>query len=194
MSGQPMLRLALVTGNAHKVEEINDIVSSFSLPVRFYQANIEKLEIQSDSLEEISLFAARRAFEILGRPLVVDDSGLFVEALDGFPGPYSSYVFRKIGYNGILKLMKGVENRRACFKTAASLILPPLELVFTGETCGSIVDEPRGTHGFGFDPIFIPDGHNKTYAEMTLKEKNSVSHRYKAFKKMLEFLSELIQA
>lgn len=181
-------KLYLVTGNKHKLEEANDILKSYG--VRVEQAPVrEKLEIQSNSLEEIAIYAARHAYKLMRVPLVVDDSGLFVDALNGFPGPYSSYVYKKIGYEGLLRLLEGADNRRACFKTVAALILPPVEKVFTGETCGVIAWEARGSHGFGFDPIFIPDGYKKTYAEMSPEEKNRISHRFKAFSKLGEWIA-----
>jgi XTP/dITP diphosphohydrolase len=186
------IKIGLVTGNIHKVEEINELAKHSR--VRFYKLNIRKIEIQAEKLETIALHAARHAFEITKTPLVVDDSGLFIEALNGFPGPYSSYVFETIGYEGILRLMKNIENRRACFKTAAALILPPVEMVFTGVTCGRITYEPRGSGGFGFDPIFIPENSSETYAEMSLEEKNRVSHRSKAFRSLIKYLEELKRA
>ncbi|MCE4600639.1 MAG: XTP/dITP diphosphatase [Desulfurococcales archaeon] len=181
-------KLYLVTGNRHKLEEANDILKSYG--VRLEQAPVrEKLEIQTNSLEEIAIYAARHAYKLMRVPLVVDDSGLFVDALNGFPGPYSSYVYKKIGYWGLLRLLEGMGNRRACFKTVATLILPPIEKIFTGEACGVITWEARGSHGFGFDPIFIPDGYEKTYAEMSPEEKNRVSHRFKAFSKLGEWIA-----
>ncbi len=184
--GSSRVELSIVTGNRAKGEEALRILEALGVKARVIVMG--KLEVQSDNLEEIALHAARVAYTTLRRPLAVDDSGLFIEALNGFPGPYSSYVYRKIGIRGILKLMEGEVNRRACFKTALAVIIPPLEKVYTGETCGEIALEPRGEHGFGFDPIFIPEGYTKTYAEMTLEEKNTISHRYKAYKRMVEDL------
>ena len=182
-------KLYIVTSNRHKLEEASRIAKRYQVALE--QAPItEKLEIQSNSLEEIALHAARHAYKLTRLPLVVDDSGLFIDALEGFPGPYSSYVYKKIGYEGILKLLEGDKNRRACFKTVVALIWPPIEKIFLGETCGRISNEPRGEGGFGFDPIFVPDGHTKTYAEMSLEEKNRVSHRFKAFAKLGEWIKE----
>lgn len=181
-------RLYLVTGNTNKLEEARAILEPYGIWLE--KAPVEgKLEIQSDSLIDIALYAARDAYRRLRLPLIVDDSGLFIEALNGFPGPYSSYVYDKIGYQGILKLMESVRNREACFRTVAVLIHHAIEEVFVGETCGVIAESPRGTGGFGFDPIFIPDGYTVTYAEMTLEEKNKVSHRYKAFSKLGEWVA-----
>jgi len=179
--------LLVVTGNKAKGEEALGILESLGVKARIVA--MRRHEIQSESLEEVALHAARVAYATLRKPLVVDDSGLFIEALNGFPGPYSSYVYSKIGLWGILKLLEGLENRRACFKTALALIMPPLERIYTGQVCGTITVEPRGEHGFGFDPIFIPEGYTKTYAEMTREEKNRVSHRFKAYKKMVEDLT-----
>ncbi len=186
------VRIALVTGNRHKLEEITRLARSRR--IKFYMASVPKIEIQSDSLEEIALTSARHAFEIIKAPLAVDDSGLFVEALNGFPGPYSSYVYKTIGPEGVLRLLHGEENRRACFVTVAALILPPIEKVFRGTICGTIADRPRGDKGFGFDPIFIPQGERRTYAEMSLEEKNKTSHRSRAFTSLINFLERLYEA
>lgn len=177
----------LVTGNPHKLDEARDAVKDY--PVRLEAARVDKLEIQSDKVEEIALTAARHAFAQLRKPVAVDDTSLEIEALNGFPGPYASYVYKTIGLGGILKLLKGSRSRRACFKTAVALIIPPYEKVFTGVTCGVIAEEPRGSRGFGYDPIFIPEGSGRTYAEMTLEEKNRYSHRAKAFRAMAEWLT-----
>ncbi|MCE4624736.1 MAG: XTP/dITP diphosphatase [Desulfurococcales archaeon] len=182
-------RIYLVTGNKHKVHEINTLAEGSC--IEFLQASATKLEVQSGSLGEIALTAARHAFDQIRAPLVVDDSGLFIESLGGFPGPYSSFVYKTIGISGILRLLEGESDRKACFVTAAALIIPPLERVFYGRTCGQITREPRGRGGFGFDPIFLPDGSRKTYAEMSTEEKNTVSHRARAFKKLISYLELL---
>jgi XTP/dITP diphosphohydrolase len=177
----------LVTGNPHKLAEARDAIKGY--PVRLEAAEADKLEIQSESVEEIALTAARHAYAQLRRPVAVDDTSLEIHALNGFPGPYASYVYKTIGLEGVLRLLEGSRDRRACFKTAVALIIPPYEKVFTGVTCGVIAEEPRGSRGFGYDPIFIPEGSGKTYAEMTLEEKNRYSHRAKAFRAMAEWLA-----
>ena len=184
-------RFYLVTGNMHKLEEASQIVSRYGIELLI--ANVEKLEIQSESLTNIALTAARHAYNRLRKPVIVDDSGLFVDALNGFPGPYSSYVYKKLGVHGILKLLEEVENRHACFQTALAMIYPPIEKVFTGAVCGAIAYSPRGERGFGFDPIFIPEGYTSTFAEMTLEEKNRVSHRARAFKRFAEYASNWLR-
>jgi len=167
----------------HKVVEANEVLKKFG--VELYPVNVEKLEIQSEDLERIAVTAARHAFKVLGKPVVVEDSGLFIEALKGFPGPYSSYVYKTIGLEGVLKLLEGVENRRAYFKAVVALALDSERvLVFTGIVSGIISHEIRGGYGFGFDPIFIPEGYDKTFAELGKEVKCRISHRARAFEKL----------
>lgn len=181
------LKIWLVTGNRHKLEEARAALDPLGVEVEPLEA--EKLEVQSSSLEEIALFAARVAYASNPRPAVaVEDAGLFVEALNGFPGPYSSYAYKTIGVGGLLKLLDGVEDRRACFRSAVALVGPGYERVFTGEVCGSIATEPRGSQGFGFDPVFIPEEEGRTFAEMSLEEKSGLSHRARAFRAAAEWL------
>ena len=182
------LELYFVTDNRGKLREVENILKQFGIKV--VQASVRKTEIQSNDLGEIALYAARRAFLQLRKPLFVEDAGLFIDSLNGFPGPYSSYVYKTIGVKGVLKLLEGVTNRRACFKSYVALILPPLEKLFMGEVCGVISDEARGSGGFGFDPIFRPEGSAKTFAEMSLEEKNRYSHRAKAVRAMGEWLAK----
>lgn len=125
----------------------------------------------------------------LKKPLVLEDSGLYINALKGFPGPYSSYVFKKIGNEGILKLMRSVKDRTAKFVCVVAFAHPKYGIrLFKGEVKGKISLEVRGSKGFGFDPIFIPEGSNKTFGEMDINEKNMFSHRSKAFKQFFQWL------
>ena len=152
----------------------------------------KRLEIQSDSLEEIARRSVVEAWKEVGKPVVVEDAGLFIEALNGFPGPYSSYVYKTIGLNGILKLMEGVYMRRAKFLSAVAYMDADLTepVCFVGEAGGRISHRIRGSKGFGFDPIFIPDeGDGRTFGEMETWEKNRLSHRSRAFRKLGEWLS-----
>ncbi len=178
-----MMKLLFASKNRHKLAEANLALRNYG--VELVSADVEKLEIQSDSLEEIALYAARYAYTKIRRPVVVEDAGLFVYALHGFPGPYSSYVYKTIGIEGLLKLMKGVEDRRAKFVSVVAFALNENDvLVFRGEVEGAIALEPRGSGGFGFDPIFIPCGFTTTFAEMSLKRKVEVCHRGIAFRKL----------
>ncbi len=177
-----------ITRNRHKLEEASAALKPYGISLRMPPPGIPKLEIQDQSLEKIALLAARHAYQRLLAPLIAEDAGLFIDALNGFPGPYSSYIYRTIGVEGILRLMRGVGNRRARFKSAVACIYPPYEEVFVGVAEGTITSSPRGEEGFGFDPIFIPSGENRTFAEMRVEEKNRFSHRAKAFRILGEWL------
>ena len=184
------MKIHFVTSNRNKFEEAYRVLEKYD--IRMEQLPLEKVEIQSDDVQKIAIYAAKQAYSIVKAPVVVEDTGLFIEALGGFPGPYSEYVYRKIGIRGILKLMDREDNRKAYFKSAVAIILPPWEKVFTGRIEGTIAREPRGDKGFGYDPIFIPNGDSRTFAEMSIEEKNMYSHRAKAFNKLGSWLSRLI--
>lgn len=179
-------KLCVLTSNRHKFEEISEVAREFNIELDLCDGF--KLEFQADTLEEIVTKSAMLAYIYLKRPLLVEDAGLFVEALNGFPGPYSNYVYRTIGINGLLKLLDNVSNRRACFKSAVALIHEGGVFISSGEVCGTISQCPRGSRGFGFDPVFIPDGETRTFAEMSISEKNRYSHRAKAVRKALALL------
>ena len=151
---------------------------------------VKAIEIQDDSLENIAKASAIDAAEKCRLPIIVEDAGLFINALNGFPGPYSSYVNRTIGVEGILKLMKNIEDRSAYFLSAVTFYDPASgELkIFRGKVDGKIAEEARGESGFGFDPIFIPiEGDGRTFAEMGAEGKNKFSHRARALRKFAEW-------
>ncbi len=174
-----------VTSNEGKFREAREIASRFGINVEWLR--YEYIEPQGNELEEIARASAEMLAEKIEGEFFIEDSGLFVEALNGFPGPYSSYVFKTIGNDGILKLMEGVENRRAYFKAVIAYWDGSDVHVFTGIVEGEIATEKRGSHGFGFDPIFLYNG--RTFAEMG-KEKNEVSHRRKALESFFSWLSQ----
>jgi XTP/dITP diphosphohydrolase len=147
-------------------------------------------EIQTDRLEKVVKYAATVLDDEVKGDYLIDDSGLFIEALGGFPGPYSSYVQKRIGNAGVLKLMEGQKFRTANFETVFLLRMGQGHDVFHGECRGAIADRERGRSGFGFDPIFIPEGEARTFAEMSLKEKNAVSHRARAVDALVKHLAE----
>ncbi len=176
----------IATRNPHKLKEIEVIAQEYGFKVSSIGAR--KLEIQADNLLDIALFAAK-SLPLTDAPVIVEDAGLFIKSLNGFPGPYSSYIFRTIGVNGILKLLENIEDREAYFESVIALKLPSGDVkVFSSRVHGKIAYESRGERGFGFDPIFIPTGSNKTFGEMSLEEKNLYSHRAKAVKKVLRWL------
>jgi XTP/dITP diphosphohydrolase len=181
------LRLYFVTHNKGKFEEAYRILEPYG--VELVPTELKKIELQSDDVAEIALNAAINAYSILREPVVVDDTGFFINSLNGFPGPYAEYVYRTIGIEGILKLMQDVVNRRAYFETAVAIVYPPWEKVFKERVEGRISTVPRGTGGFGFDPIFIPYGQDKTFAEMGIEEKNQYSHRGRALHRLGKWIT-----
>ena len=165
------------SSNVHKYEEAEKILSEFGIKLDFYQTNL--VEIQEDSLSKIAEQKVLDAFNRCKKPVIVEDDGLFIDSLSGFPGPFSSYVFKTIGNNGILKLVE--DNRGAKFRAVIAYCdsnkKPKL---FEYSISGKISKNLQGK-GWGYDPIFIPEKQNKTYAE--LAEKNKISHRYESLKK-----------
>ncbi len=159
-----------VTGNRGKFEEAQGVLGDVE------QRNVGYAEIQADTLEEVALFGMKEVREKLDGPVMIEDAGLFIESLKGFPGVYSAYVFDTIGNEGILRLLDGVEDRRAVFRSVLGYAEPGMEpILFKGELWGEIAQKPRGSGGFGYDPIF--EVGEKTIAEMDLEEKNTISHR-----------------
>jgi XTP/dITP diphosphohydrolase len=175
-----------VTSNIHKFNEARQVLSGYKVATAMLK--IEAVEIQDDSLETIAKASAADAVKNCGLPIIVEDAGLFIEVLNGFPGPYSSYVYRTIGTKGILKLMENVDKRDAYFQSVVVFSSPEeAPLCFHGKAKGKIVMEERGKFGFGFDPIFEPSGRNRTFAEMTTAEKNQLSHRAEALRKFAKW-------
>jgi len=186
--GFPYGRLIFfATGNIHKFNEARVVLAEYGISVAMLK--VKTLEIQDDNIENIARTSALNAVRELNLPLIVEDAGLFIEALKGFPGPFSSYVYRTIGLSGIIKLLEGVDDRRAQFKSAVAFCNPCGELrCFLGISNGRIAREPRGSGGFGFDPIFEPEEQPaKTFGEMSIEEKNLFSHRAKALRKFAEW-------
>jgi XTP/dITP diphosphohydrolase len=183
-------RPVLVTQNRHKIVELKPLFQSRG--VRFATTSIEKMEIRSERVEEIAIAAARHAFITLKRPVIVDDTGLYISALGGFPGAYAAFVLRSIGNDGILRLLKDKTDRTAVFRTAVGYCDEDHLESFAGEMKGSIAENPVGEGGFGYDPVFVPEGFQKTYAQLALEEKISISHRTRAFAAFLDWYTGLL--
>ena len=177
------------TNNFHKFNEARRVLAEHKIAVGMLR--VKALEIQSDSLSDIAQASAIDAFERCHLPIIVEDAGLFVDVLNGFPGPYSAYTYKTVGNVGLLKLMGKVAYRKATFKSAIVYYDGQgAPVCFEGEAAGKITSEERvgnGKSGFGFDPIFQPDGSSKTFAEMTITEKNGYSHRANAIRKFAEW-------
>jgi XTP/dITP diphosphohydrolase len=176
-----------VTGNIHKFHEAREVLSKFNIATAM--VNLETAEIQADDVQTIAEASVTEAAAKSRLPVFVEDAGLFVKSLKGFPGPYSSYVYRTIGTDGILRLMRNIDRREAYFQSVIAFCSPnDLALVkcFSGKVEGKIAHKEKGKQGFGFDPIFEPNAtRHKTFAEMTTQEKNRYSHRARALQKFV---------
>jgi XTP/dITP diphosphohydrolase len=179
------------TGNIHKFNEVRSILSQFGFAVGMLRLKGD--EIQSESLREIAEKSVKNAYFRCRLPIFVEDAGLFIDALGGFPGPYAAYVYHTIHNRGILKLMETTANRHARFQSVIAYCdqqSPCQPECFVGEVKGEITTamrEEQGKSGFGFDPIFQPKGSPKTFAEMAIEEKNGYSHRAIAIRKFAEW-------
>jgi XTP/dITP diphosphohydrolase len=178
------------TSNIHKYKEIKTIFDK-STSIQVKHASISPLEIQSDDLEVIAKFSLDSCVKKIKKcPLFVEDSGLFITSLNGFPGPYSAYVFKTIGNKGIMKILEGEKDRRAYFQSTLALSLEEETLIFTAVVDGKISNEISHS-GWGYDPIFIPDSNPAfTFGDLG-DEKMWISHRYFATKKMITYLEKL---
>jgi len=180
----------LATNNIHKFNESRIVLSEYKIALGMLR--VKAAEIQSENLKEIAETSAKDAFARCNLPVIVEDAGLFIDELHGFPGPYAAHAYKTLGNAKILKLMKNVKNRKATFRSALAYIDDQLDkpICFEGEAEGTITTKEQkgnGKSGFGFDPIFRPTGNTKTFAEITTEEKNLFSHRAKAIRKFAEW-------
>ncbi len=174
--------IVFATSNNHKVREVEGVLSEFGIAVEHLPA--KGTEIQADNLSSIALFAAKEASRRCRKSVIVEDAGLFIEELNGFPGPYSSYVYRTLGLEKFLQSVTSLRSRSAVFKSSVSYCTPNGEpLVFEGLSKGRLGLKASGTNGFGFDPVFKPEGYESTFAEMTPEQKNRLSHRGDSLRK-----------
>ena len=188
------MELVFATHNLHKLEEVKTLLHSTITLLSLDDINYkDEIEENETTLEGNALIKARTIFNSMQGNCFADDSGLLVDALNGEPGVYSaryagSQKNDNDNMNKLLAQLKGIENRKAHFKTVLALILDEKEYLFEGFISGVIGHEKKGTQGFGYDPIFIPDGYSKTFAELTSSEKSTISHRSIALKKLITFL------
>ncbi len=184
-----MKTIYFITGNKGKLSEVKEKLRS--LDVTVIQEDLGYPEVQGDSPEEVAEYGVECIKKRFSHPFIIEDAGLFIDALEGFPGVYSKYVFFTIGCKGILKLLEEKKRRTAVFRSVYAYSEPDKKpLFFIGECQGIIANKERGEGGFGYDPIFIPDGETKTFAEMSIEKKNTFSHRGKALDKLIDFLKE----
>lgn len=185
-----MKQIVLATRNQGKVNELMALAQDFNLDIQFLSLTDvgfnKSIDETGESLSENARIKAWEVAKEVNLPVLADDSGLFVEHLKGAPGVYSARYAGESATDNmnnekLLSVLKGVENRNAFFLTVLCLVSNKKEVLFEGVLNGTITNEPLGTDGFGYDPIFIPSEGIKTFAEMNQQEKNGYSHRKNAF-------------
>lgn len=188
------MTLVFASNNEHKIKEINSLLGNSFKLLSLHDINInEDIPEEEPTIEGNALSKARFVYNITGMDVFADDTGLEIKSLNGLPGVHSA---RFAGENKdsaaniekTLSLLGDTEHREARFRTVIALIIKKKEYLFEGIVNGTITYVKSGTEGFGYDPIFKPDGKTSTFAEMELAEKNKVSHRARAFEKLREFL------
>jgi XTP/dITP diphosphohydrolase len=179
-----MRTLYFITSNKGKFLEAKEKLGPLGFSV--VQKDLGYPEIQAENLEDVALQGITHVRMGFNKPFILEDAGLFIEALHGFPGVYSKYVFFTVGLPGILRLLNGMKDRKAVFRSVYAYSEPGHKsIIAVGECNGTISTEQRGTNGFGYDPIFFPKGLRRTFGEMTTDEKNRYSHRSKALDKLI---------
>ncbi len=183
------MKLTFITTNKTKFEEVERIMSEFG--VELEQLDMSYEEDHDKGMTEIAKESAKKMAERLQKPVLVDDTGVFIDAYNNFPGPLAKFVFTNLGYKGLFKLLEG-ESKAGHFETAAAYCQPGNEpVVFIGRMNGQFVIK-KDLKDPGFMPymqIFVPDGFDKTIYELSIEEKNSISHRAAAFRKLGKFIS-----
>lgn len=193
-----MKELVLATNNPHKVEEIRNILgSSLCIKTLNELGFFEDIPENSPTLQGNASQKSHFLYDKFGCNCFADDTGLEVVALDGAPGIYSARYAGEAkdpeaNMQKLLKELEGKESRKARFRTVISLIWEGQEYFFEGIVEGVILSEKRGEEGFGYDPIFQPDGYDRSFAQLTMQEKNEISHRGRAVQKLLQFLQSVI--
>lgn len=188
------LSLVFATNNPHKLKEVQHALGDRFTLVTLNAVGIsDDIPEDYDTLQDNALQKVRYVYNKTGQSCFADDTGLEVEALNWEPGVYSARYAGdaknpKENIHKLLGKLKGIENRRARFRTVIALILNGEEFLFEGVVWGKIIDQERGDDGFGYDPIFVPDGFTETFAEMPLSLKNQISHRGKAVEELCKFL------
>lgn len=180
----PLQGVVLVTGNRGKLEEAR----------RLCGADLEAVEVDLPEIQSLDLLTVLRAkgeeaLRRLQRPLIVEETGLELAAMAGFPGPLVKWMLAAVGADGIARAAIAMGDDRVTARCGLLLLEPEREVVAVGETRGRVVASPRGDHGFGWDPIFIPEGSDRTYAQLRPDEKDVQSHRGRAWRTLLEKLT-----
>jgi len=175
--------MIFVTGNSNKLKEFEYI-----LGFKLESIDLDLDEIQSLDVEDVAKSKAKQAYEVLKKPVITEDTGLYFEELNGLPGAFVKFFVKSLSLGQMCNLVK--ENRKAKAVACIAYFDGKEMKVVKGETLGEISREPRGENGFGWDPIFIPEGCNKTFAELTSEEKQSKFMRQEAIKELKEILTQ----
>jgi XTP/dITP diphosphohydrolase len=191
------MKLVFATNNSNKIKELKTLIGNSIELMSLEDIDcLEEIPETSDTIAGNALQKAKYVFDNYGYNCFADDTGLEIESLNGEPGIYSARYAGKIksaeqNIEKVLKKLENVKNRNAQFKTVIALIIDKKETLFEGIAKGEITQIKSGSEGFGYDPIFKPQGYNNTFSEMSIDEKNKISHRGKAVKKLTEYLSSL---
>lgn len=191
------MEILLATHNQHKKQEIQQILGNDYQVISLTDVQIfDEIEENGNTFHENALIKAKYCQEKTGKPSIGDDSGLVIPALDGRPGIFSARYAGDHNFDKniakVLEEMQGIEDRRAYFITVMCLVDENGNAhYFEGRVYGNITTQKQGQEGFGYDPIFVPDGHSVSFAEMTAEEKNKISHRKEAVSKFLQFLGNI---
>lgn len=191
------MQLIFATHNKNKVIEVKSLINQTINLLNLSDINFtDDIEETATTLEGNALLKAQTIFKKTNFNCFADDSGLLVDALNGEPGVYSARYAgeHKSEEDNMMKLlnnMHGIDNRKAQFKTVLALIINGNEHVFEGTMLGTITYEKMGLNGFGYDPIFMPQGYSQTFAELTLEQKSKISHRALALNKMIDFINSI---
>ena len=190
------MKLVFATNNKHKLQEVRDIVGDWVEVLSLADINCyDDIPETADTLQGNALIKARHIYEKYGLDCFADDTGLEVEALDGAPGVYSARYAgdecnSEANMRKLLENLTGKTNRNAQFRTVIALIVKGEEKLFNGIVKGTIATEKKGDSGFGYDPIFVPEGHSASFAQMSSEMKNSMSHRFRATQQLSDYLKE----
>jgi len=183
------MKITFITTNKHKFEEVENVLKDY--PIELEHLNMEYEENHDAKIEEVARDAAKKMADKLNKPIVLEDTGLFFEAYNGFPGALPKFAIKTLGYKGIFKLLAG-ENRGAYFKTVAAFCEPGKEpVLFEGIMRGTITEEIHNQDSdvMPYDRIFVPEGETETISDMTMDKKNSFSQRAQAFRKFGEYIA-----
>jgi len=191
------MKLVFATNNAHKLNEIRNLAgSNFEIVSLSDMGWVDEIPETGKTIEDNASQKAFYIYEKYKFDCFADDTGLEIESLDKRPGVYSArYAGESCNFEDnmskVLTELQGITNRKACFRTVISLVIQGKEVRFEGKVDGVILNEYRGNKGFGYDPIFQPNGYKQTFAEMPLELKNAISHRGLATQKLITFLKNL---